>query len=908
MSMCLHSHTPVLNVIDGRGLPVRQVLYWRGEASDLIPEARLTTQRHDVAGRLVEQCDPRFSQSADSPNLTRCCSLSGSELLTNSVDAGWRLGLPGAAGQILERWDSRGSHWQYEFDGRLRPTSVRERASGAAFKTIERLSYADNSAESASHNQSGRLIRHDDPAGALSISDYSLSSTVVEQTRRFLNDVAVPDWPQALAEREALLEPSEGWTSRSVCSPLGQTIEQIDAKGHRQLFRQTVSGQLSEVRLLLAGQVVAKTLVTGISYNADGQVAREVAGNAAVSTRRYGARDGRLIEMTVQARDGSTLQGLHYEYDPVGNVLSIEDKAQPIRYFANQLIVPISRFGYDTLYQLLEASGFEAGMASKGPEAVVDPMARTPYRQTYRYDQAGNLLELTHEGVQGHGHRLVVDIHSNRCLPVLDGVEPTEEDFRTGFDANGNSLQLKPGQLLSWDLRNQLGEVCAVVRETGVHDRERYVYSAEGQRVRKVSETRSSGSTIVAQVRYFPGLEIRSHSGTGELLHVINVEAGHCSIQVLRWESEPPQGVLNDSCRYTFTDHLGSCALELDNVARVITRQTYHPFGSTAACERGEANEDSYRTRRYSGKEQDATGLYYYGFRYYVPWLQRWLNPDPAGQVDGLNYYRMVNNNPLAYADTLGLSAERIDHAEEESGTKKSEVDTHSPRSNATVLDSLRQVGLGIYDRLLKGAQLVNEGYRFLYSAVWGARYQKSITLNYPDFTIKQFELHSPSSAKDVVIQAHGRVRSPVHKIYSASHELDFYTPKNTDLEAAPNDLFRFQARKIEVNPVEIIRAGEESSDYELRHAPELISKLSAFFHHGQLMNRKPAIVSSAHLDSVNFHDVLTIKPGRNVSLSKILKELPAYNKVHCFFCRSRTGGRQAYAPFASPSVTQSIR
>ncbi|MFB9160454.1 RHS repeat-associated core domain-containing protein, partial [Chromobacterium violaceum] len=52
----------------------------------------------------------------------------------------------------------------------------------------------------------------------------------------------------------------------------------------------------------------------------------------------------------------------------------------------------------------------------------------------------------------------------------------------------------------------------------------------------------------------------------------------------------------------------------------------------------------------------DETGLYDYGYRYYAPWLGRWLNPDPAGTVDGLNLYRMVRNNPGILRDIDGLS------------------------------------------------------------------------------------------------------------------------------------------------------------------------------------------------------------------------------------------------------------
>ena len=66
--------------------------------------------------------------------------------------------------------------------------------------------------------------------------------------------------------------------------------------------------------------------------------------------------------------------------------------------------------------------------------------------------------------------------------------------------------------------------------------------------------------------------------------------------------------------------------------------------------------EANYKIVRYSGKERDATGLYYYGYRYYQPWAGRWLSADPAGTVDGLNLFRMVRNNPVTLYDENGLA------------------------------------------------------------------------------------------------------------------------------------------------------------------------------------------------------------------------------------------------------------
>lgn len=64
--------------------------------------------------------------------------------------------------------------------------------------------------------------------------------------------------------------------------------------------------------------------------------------------------------------------------------------------------------------------------------------------------------------------------------------------------------------------------------------------------------------------------------------------------------------------------------------------------------------EVGYRFIRYSGKEMDISGLYCYGARYYAPWLQRWISADPAGEVDGLNLYAFVGNDPIGHVDVNG--------------------------------------------------------------------------------------------------------------------------------------------------------------------------------------------------------------------------------------------------------------
>ncbi|MEX3776948.1 RHS repeat domain-containing protein [Pseudomonas sp. MYb118] len=641
--------------------------YHRREANDPI-DTRITQQRYDAVGRLIASRDPYLfdlAQTDDAApfNLNQVLTLSATALLTESVDAGWRLGLSGEAGQSLETWDGRGSRRRIDHDELLRPVALREAGTGIAEQVIERFTYADAGPEAAAHNLCGQLVRHDDPAGTVLVQEAGLSGLLLKHTRQFLKGTEAPDWPLAIADRDALLEPDNGMTTANTYAASGEALSQTDAMGNIQSTRYTRAGQLKDTRVTLTGAGQSeKLLVTDLHYNAMGQIEAETAGNGVVTRHRYDEANGRLTELSAHKSDGTPLQQLQYAYDAVGNVLSIEDAAQPIRYFNNQRIEPIKTYRYDTLNQLIEATGSEAVSGNGGPALPdlqplpVDPSQIANYTQTFHYDSGGNLLDLVHVGAQSQGRTLTRAKYSNRCLPERDGRPPTEAELAAGFDANGNLQELQPGQRLVWDLRNQLREVKPVVREDADDDRECYVYDSSGQRVRKVHSSVTNARTILREVRYLPGLEIRSHGGTREILHVINASAGSNSVQILHWLQGLPDEVPQNQLRYSLNDHLKSNTIELDQHADLIGMEWYYAFGGTALRAGRNIIEAEYKTLGYSGKECDGTGLVYYGFRYYAPWLARWINPDPAGDVDGLNRFRMVRNNPIAYFDPDGLA------------------------------------------------------------------------------------------------------------------------------------------------------------------------------------------------------------------------------------------------------------
>ncbi|QWU84098.1 RHS repeat-associated core domain-containing protein [Pseudomonas lijiangensis] len=662
----LHRYTPTLAIVDPRRLVVRSVAWYRKQASDA-PVVRIHRSIFDPAGRPIGSHDPRLWEGDAPANLVNIHSLSAQVLACESVDAGWRVSLPGEHRESVQTWDGRGTVRRLEHDGLLRPTGVFEND-----QCIERLTYGE--VDSAPRNQCGQLIRHDDPVGTCLNTECALTGAVIEQTQHFLKDLTQLDWPESEAERDALLETGSGSTTSWAYNPLGEVIGQTDSQGNVQRFAQTVAGELQSCHLQLNGQP-EQMLVSDIRYDAQGRVESETAGNGVITTARYGGEDGRLRELKAARNAGESLQDLIYDYDPVGNVISIEDRAQPIRYFANQRIEPVSTYQYDTLYQLTEATGRELAPANHGPvfadfQSPPDPTQLANYTQTYDYDAGGNLQQLTHVGSQNHSRALVTARHSNRSLPVVNNQPPSEEEIAAAFDANGNLLALQAGQALSWDLRNQLQEVRPVVRESGLDDSERYIYDASGQRLRKVRTTQAKAVTHLAEVRYLPGLEIRTDTATGETLQVITAQAGRNGVRVLHWQAGKPAELNNDQYRYSLNDHLGSSTLELDAQAQIISQESYYPFGGTSWWAGRTAIEANYKTVRYSGKERDATGLYYYGQRYYAPWLQRWNNPDPAGAVDGLNLFCFVRNNPCSGFDHDGRGYKGIND-EIEKGTEQ---------------------------------------------------------------------------------------------------------------------------------------------------------------------------------------------------------------------------------------------
>ena len=62
------------------------------------------------------------------------------------------------------------------------------------------------------------------------------------------------------------------------------------------------------------------------------------------------------------------------------------------------------------------------------------------------------------------------------------------------------------------------------------------------------------------------------------------------------------------------------------------------------------------RCDRFSSKDVNVNfGLYYYGYRWYAPGLQRWVNRDPSGEWQSINLCGFAFNNAIGDVDPNGL-------------------------------------------------------------------------------------------------------------------------------------------------------------------------------------------------------------------------------------------------------------
>jgi RHS repeat-associated protein len=680
--------TPRTDHFDARGLIVREEERLTKEGAPIT--SLVTVHEYDADGTEIAQADP-LRAAAGLWNLRTEYDLAGEAVRIDSVDAGKRWLLSDSLGNPVYTHDGRGTSTMVERDGRHFPIATRVWTIAAPKPIVaERFIYGDSLdgtgatpfADPARRNLMGELCVTFDGAGRTDIDAYSLAGPATDQIIRLaLDPCAIPDWsaePAAswvalFAALDVKLQ-SERFTTSARFNALGDITERTEPNGTTIKWRYQRPGLLAGAAAARDGEV-SRDYLTGIAYNAKGQRLRAQLGNAAgalMSTEyRYDPDTFLLTNITTtRIDDGLRLQDLTYWTDPVGNITHITDAAAPAAriFHGNQEVTPDQGFTYDSLYRLVANNGrahvgYSLAMAADGsyapyfpPPPAQDAQALERYAMTYDYDDAGNLWRSRYQAASSQWTQaLTMAPDSNRGAAI-------EGSLEGWFDKNGNQLKLgAAGPTLAWSWADRLAAFTLVPRDDAEPDAEYYCYDAAGIRKRKVTRRLTGGAMQVDETIALGDYELHRRI-RGDVI----VEAWcatrlmddeRCVVELLDWiTGTPPTGVPVRQDRYQLDTMIQSSVLEVSQEGRIVSYEEYAPYGATVYAAGSSFAEVSLKRFRYAGRGRDkATGLYYYGARYYAPWLGRWLSPDPAGDVDGLNLYAFVGGDPVSHTDIGGF-------------------------------------------------------------------------------------------------------------------------------------------------------------------------------------------------------------------------------------------------------------
>jgi len=170
-------------------------------------------------------------------------------------------------------------------------------------------------------------------------------------------------------------------------------------------------------------------------------------------------------------------------------------------------------------------------------------------------------------------------------------------------------------------------------------DKITYKYDPSGRRIKK---TVDGYKTTYC---HDGGHEIAEYDGNGNLLRKYvygpGVDQPVCMIEI--------SGGSQVYYYYHF-DGLGSVVALTNSAGNTIQTYEYTVYGEVAAEDPNHPNPFLFTGRRFDIE----TGLYYYRARYYNPYIGRFLQADPVGYGDGINWYAYCGNNPLAFVDPSG--------------------------------------------------------------------------------------------------------------------------------------------------------------------------------------------------------------------------------------------------------------
>jgi len=403
----------------------------------------------------------------------------------------------------------------------------------------------------------------------------------------------------------------------------------------------------------------ANGLLQTMKYDPLGRLTEQQLGAVAQGNRAPSYHDNH------QSRLGAQV-GMHaailrrYRYDPSGQLTSFEDSRRgrvEYRYDpVGRLLAANSALGHET-FAFDPAGNIQAAdsaqqepITRRAPlPKLLDNLLKEYAGVRYRYDERGNVVERTQDGLRSgyewdafnrlsrattwHGVTTFAYDPLGRRIAKHSG---TMEG--AGFRESSRTMYAWDGDTLALESSVHRGHAAT---ERTVH----YVYE-RGSFVPLVQATQSRA------LRLAPTTDVKALMAGNDGKYDIALDP----LWNGEYEKEAEPFGKHEIAFYQ-CDHLGTPQELTDCEGKVAWSARYKAWGQAKEA----ISEAAYRAGmrnpiRFQGQYlDDETGLHYNRHRYYDPDTARYLTQDPIGLAGGFNLYRYVGN-PVNLIDPVGLS------------------------------------------------------------------------------------------------------------------------------------------------------------------------------------------------------------------------------------------------------------
>ncbi|KAK3937414.1 virulence plasmid 65kDa B protein-domain-containing protein [Diplogelasinospora grovesii] len=622
----------------------------------------------------------------------------GTCIRTRSMDTGEVHLLNDVTGKHLCSWNSRGIQKSTSYDMLRRPVSSRIRTADGIEFTDQKVVYGEDQPQPESNNLRGKAYQVSDQALVSTTERYDHLGNAIAGSQQLVKEYKnTVDWSGSVELED------EKFTYSSTFNTLGGLLTHTRTDGSLVTRTYNQQGQLSSLQAT-GNPSASGTIIKEIRYDARGQRAGISYGNGTECRFEYDPKTFAISSKSLM-RGKTALQHLRYARDCLGRITRIDDLAQQDIFFRGDVVKPTKEFTYDAVGRLTKATGREhlgqvgqnwisipsSASAGSREDSPSDGKAMANYVEEYTYSPEGNILSAVHSlpnsSVPGWNRTyqytepsLLEDSkHSNRLSSTTVGKIGSTYKYEDVSGKSGLMTSMSGFPVLGYDVYERLS---ASSRQVVSGDNETtpemtyYRYDSNNQRVRKVTEkfagfgekpVRMKDHLYVngGQIEIFRKFDRTNATAAASERWSWHVSSDDCRVALVEADKTISQDGKDDGdnrafanavSRYMADDHVSSVSLELDDEGTVISMEEFSPYGATTYNAATASSLKIPKRYRFAAKERDnETGFCYFENRYLLPWLGRWLSPDPIGTAGGLNVYCYVSSDPVNNVDPSGL-------------------------------------------------------------------------------------------------------------------------------------------------------------------------------------------------------------------------------------------------------------